>query len=43
MTTGEDEGPGLDPKVQEVYQGVGKVLKRYKSGKLPKAFKMISQ
>lgn len=30
----------LDPKVVEVYQGVGKVLSRYKSGKVrPAAFK----
>merc|ERR1711871_902859 len=38
-----EEEEALDPKVVEVYQGVGKVLQRYKSGKLPKAFKMISQ
>lgn len=31
----------LDPKVVEVYQGVGKVLSRYTSGKVPKAFKVI--
>ena len=31
----EDE-EALDPKVVEVYQGVGKVMSRYKSGKLPK-------
>lgn len=31
----------LDPKVVEVYQGVGKVLSRYTAGKVPKAFKVI--
>jgi essential nuclear protein 1 len=30
----------LDPKVISVYQGVGKLLTRYKSGKLPKALKI---
>eukprot|EP01135_Chromosphaera_perkinsii_P003282 Nk52_evm57s239 gene=Nk52_evmTU57s239 len=31
----------LNPKVVEVYQTVGKLLKKYRSGKLPKAFKII--
>ena len=31
----------LPPKVMEVYKGVGKLLKSYKSGKLPKAFKIM--
>ncbi|KAL4087390.1 hypothetical protein PRIC1_013282 [Phytophthora ramorum] len=31
----------FDPKIVEVYTGVGKILKRYTSGKLPKAFKVI--
>jgi len=31
----------LDPRVVEVYRGVHKVLCRYRSGKLPKAFKII--
>ncbi len=30
----------LDPKVLEVYLSVGKLLTRYKSGKLPKALKI---
>ena len=39
---GEDPVPeGLDPKVVEVYQGVGVLLSRYTTGKLPKAFKII--
>lgn len=33
--------PQLDPRVTEVYRGVGKVLSKYRSGKLPKAFKII--
>lgn len=31
----------LDPRVQAMYEGVGDVLVRYRSGKLPKAFKLI--
>ncbi|OQR81618.1 bystin [Thraustotheca clavata] len=31
----------FDPKIIEVYTGVGKILHRYTSGKLPKAFKII--
>ncbi|XP_024393638.1 bystin [Physcomitrium patens] len=40
----EGEGrtiPGVDCKIIEVYQGVGKLLSRYRAGKLPKAFKII--
>ncbi|XP_036415700.1 bystin [Colossoma macropomum] len=33
--------PQLDPRVIEVYRGVKKVLSTYRSGKLPKAFKII--
>uniref|UniRef100_A0AAR2JWY3 Bystin n=1 Tax=Pygocentrus nattereri TaxID=42514 RepID=A0AAR2JWY3_PYGNA len=33
--------PQLDPRVIEVYRGVKKVLYTYRSGKLPKAFKII--
>ncbi|KAL7843815.1 hypothetical protein AOLI_G00253270 [Acnodon oligacanthus] len=33
--------PQLDPRVTEVYRGVKKVLCTYRSGKLPKAFKII--
>ncbi|XP_035517619.1 bystin [Morone saxatilis] len=33
--------PQLDPRVTEVYKGVSKVLSRYRSGKLPKAFKIV--
>jgi len=31
----------IDPRVREMYQGVGQVLSKYRSGKLPKAFKII--
>ncbi|NWV81940.1 BYST protein, partial [Dasyornis broadbenti] len=34
--------PQLDPRVLEVYRGVREVLSKYRSGKLPKAFKIIS-
>lgn len=40
----EEGGPEpsrFDPKIVEVYTGVGKILQRYTSGKLPKAFKVI--
>ncbi|CAG8577525.1 9592_t:CDS:10 [Paraglomus occultum] len=42
LSTGETiTPPGLSPKIIEVYSKVGTLLKRYKSGKLPKAFKII--
>ncbi|XP_030378167.1 bystin [Scaptodrosophila lebanonensis] len=31
----------IDPRVKEMYEGVRDVLKRYRSGKVPKAFKII--
>jgi len=36
-----DPTEGLNPKVVEVYKKVGMILSRYRSGPLPKAFKMI--
>ncbi|XP_078402418.1 bystin [Cetorhinus maximus] len=33
--------PQLDPRVLDVYKGVREVLCKYRSGKLPKAFKII--
>ncbi|KAL3931478.1 MAG: hypothetical protein SGPRY_001106, partial [Prymnesium sp.] len=39
--TEEAAMPELPAKVIEVYQGVGKLLKTYRSGKLPKAFKIV--
>ncbi|RLN94293.1 hypothetical protein BBJ28_00020252, partial [Nothophytophthora sp. Chile5] len=44
MDDDEAGGPDqsrFDPKIVEVYTGVGKILQRYTSGKLPKAFKVI--
>ncbi|KAF7726322.1 hypothetical protein EC973_008902 [Apophysomyces ossiformis] len=39
----DDQGlmPSVNPKVVEVYTKIGELLSRYKSGKLPKAFKII--
>uniref|UniRef100_A0A182IY87 Bystin n=1 Tax=Anopheles atroparvus TaxID=41427 RepID=A0A182IY87_ANOAO len=31
----------IDPRVREMYEGVRDVLKRYRNGKIPKAFKLI--
>ncbi|KAI9833719.1 MAG: snoRNA-binding rRNA-processing protein [Phylliscum demangeonii] len=38
---GVDEAPKLPPKVVEVYSKIGLLLSRYKSGKLPKPFKIL--
>ncbi|RHZ76042.1 hypothetical protein Glove_208g38 [Diversispora epigaea] len=35
------QSPIMNPKIVEVYSKVGLLLSRYKSGKLPKAFKII--
>lgn len=32
---------GMDPRVVAVYKGVGELLRRYTTGKIPKAFKII--
>jgi len=37
----EDPLPDLDPKIKEVYQEIRTILQSYRSGKLPKAFKVI--
>jgi len=40
----DDEDPvpgGIKPELVELYKGVGKILKRYTTGKIPKAFKII--
>uniref|UniRef100_A0A6V1WMU3 Bystin n=1 Tax=Heterosigma akashiwo TaxID=2829 RepID=A0A6V1WMU3_HETAK len=37
----EEPESALPPKVVQVYSGVGKLLSRYRSGKLPKAFKIV--
>ncbi|CAB0039284.1 unnamed protein product [Trichogramma brassicae] len=31
----------MDPKVRKLYEGVGKILEKYRSGKIPKAFKVV--
>lgn len=41
LMTNEEGPPPLPPKVVEVYTEIGKILSRYTSGKLPKAFKVI--
>lgn len=38
---GQGDLAGLSPKVIEVYGEIGRWLKNYKSGKIPKAFKVI--
>ncbi|CAG8490872.1 17825_t:CDS:2 [Funneliformis caledonium] len=40
-TTSASQSSAISPKVVEVYTKVGTLLSRYKSGKLPKAFKII--
>ncbi|KAJ3278039.1 hypothetical protein HDU79_001914, partial [Rhizoclosmatium sp. JEL0117] len=35
------DSSNLDPKIIEVYSKVGVIMSRYRSGKLPKAFKLI--
>jgi essential nuclear protein 1 len=37
----EEQAPEIPPRVLEVYTKIGHLLSRYKSGKLPKAFKII--
>mmetsp|Transcript_30799 Transcript_30799/g.38008 ORF Transcript_30799/g.38008 Transcript_30799/m.38008 type:complete len:427 (-) Transcript_30799:58-1338(-) len=37
----EDKSNGLSPQMVEVYTNVGKILSRYRAGKVPKAFKII--
>ena len=41
MEEEDDLAPELPAKVVEVYTDIGKILSRYTSGKLPKAFKVI--
>ena len=37
----DDGAPPLDPKVVATYKKLGVIMKTYRSGKLPKAFKVI--
>ncbi|KAK9323410.1 Bystin-domain-containing protein [Lipomyces orientalis] len=41
QANGKPDEPEFPPKVVEVYDKVGLLLSRYRSGKLPKAFKII--
>eukprot|EP00057_Strongylocentrotus_purpuratus_P000379 XP_001175650.2 PREDICTED: bystin [Strongylocentrotus purpuratus] len=41
MTESGMAPPELDDRVVQVYKGVGQILSRYRSGKLPKAFKIL--
>ncbi len=41
MTESGQIMPDLDERVIQVYKGVGQILTRYRSGKLPKAFKIL--
>ena len=43
-TDTESQGKrALDPRVIDMYKNVGKILAKYRSGKVPKAFKVVSQ
>ena len=37
----KEQGPGFDGRVEKMFKSVGEVLMKYRSGKLPKAFKAI--
>ena len=41
LNTSKNEGPIMDEKILDAYKKLGVVLKTYRSGKLPKAFKVI--
>merc|ERR1712034_195462 len=43
FTDTSDVARDVDPKVAEMYTEVGKLLSRYRAGKIPKAFKVIPQ
>jgi len=43
FTDTSDVARDIDPKVAEMYTEVGKLLSRYRSGKIPKAFKVLPQ
>jgi len=43
FTDTSDVAKDIDPKVCEMYTEVGKLLTRYRSGKIPKAFKVLPQ
>jgi|UniRef100_A0A7S4FIF0 essential nuclear protein 1 len=39
--TGSRSGPKFDPKVTKVYKAVGTMLSKYRSGRIPKALKLL--
>ena len=41
MTDAVSEGSQIEAKVMSVFRGVGKILSKYRSGRLPKALKVI--
>ncbi|KAG6428678.1 hypothetical protein SASPL_112931 [Salvia splendens] len=41
VSTGKQPMPKLDDSIIELYKGVGKLLNKYTSGKIPKAFKHV--
>merc|ERR1719209_1234221 len=43
MSDGTQVVKDLDPRVKEMYEDIGEVLEKYRSGKVPKAFKVIAQ
>ena len=36
-----EQGPHIDARVKRVYNAIGNIMKRYTSGKVPKAFKIL--
>ena len=43
FTDASEVAKDIDPKVAEMYTEVGKLLTRYRGGKIPKAFKVLPQ
>ena len=43
FTDDSQVGKDLDPKVTEMYSEIGKLLSKYRAGKIPKAFKVLPQ
>ena len=41
VTSGNQRNSTLDPQIVEIYESIGTFLSRYRSGKIPKAFKII--
>jgi essential nuclear protein 1 len=39
----EGVASNLDPKIVAAYKSIGQLMRTYKSGKVPKAFKIIPQ